>query len=79
MGRALSTPSERARAAEQQAFREQDTAQRGGAGAERGADRQFAFTANGARQNQIGDVGAGDDEDQPEAASSTQRRCAPWR
>ncbi len=61
----------RAGAAQQQAFRQQRAAQRAGTGAERGADRQFAFAADRPRQNQVGDVRARDDEDQPDAASST--------
>ena len=64
MGRALRTPERRARAAQQQALGEQRAAQRGGAGAQRRADRQLAFAAHRARQNQVRDVGAGDDEDQ---------------
>ena len=32
--------------------------------AERGADREFAFAANRARENQVGHIRAGDDEDQ---------------
>ncbi len=64
MGCAISTPTRRARAAEQQAFGQQRAAQRAGAGAQRRADGQFAFAADGARENQVGDVGAGDDEDQ---------------
>ena len=54
----------RAGAAEQQAFGEQRPAQRAGAGAERRADRQLPFAANRPRQNQVGDVRAGDDEHQ---------------
>ena len=54
----------RAGAAEQQAFGEQRAAQRAGAGAERGTDGEFVFAPDRARENQIGDVRAGDDEDQ---------------
>ena len=55
---------QRAGPAEQQAFGEQSPAQGAGARSESGADGQFAFTANAAGQNEIGNIGAGDDEDQ---------------
>ena len=54
----------RAGAAQQQAFGQQRPAQRARAGAQRRADRQFAFAPNGPRENQVGDVRARDDEDQ---------------
>ena len=56
---------QRASAAEQETFGEKRAAQRTGACAERGAHGEFVFAANGARQNQVGDVRAGDDEDEP--------------
>ena len=55
----------RADAAEQQAFGQQCTTQRAGACAQRRTDGQLAFAPNGPRENQVGDVRARDDEDQP--------------
>ena len=54
----------RARAAEHQTLGEQRPSQRARAGAERRANRQLAFAAHRARENQIRDVRARDDEDQ---------------
>ena len=51
-------------AAEQKAFGQQHAAQRSSACAERRADREFAFAANRARENQVRNIGAGDDEDE---------------
>ena len=51
--------------AEDQALRKQSAAQGAGAGAESGANAELAFAADGAGENEIGDVGAGDDEDEP--------------
>ena len=51
-----------ARAAEHQALGEQRPPQRAGGGAERGAHRQFPLAAHRARQDQVGDVRAGNDE-----------------
>ena len=53
----------RAGAAEHEALGEQRPPQRAVAGAERGAHRQLAFATNRARQDQVGDVRARDDED----------------
>ena len=68
---------QRAGAAQQQAFGEQRPPQRAGARAERGANRQLAFAAHRARENQVGDVRARDDEDQarmpPSSTSSIVR------
>jgi hypothetical protein len=50
--------------AKQKAFGQQHAAQRASACAESHADRQFAFAPNRPRQNQVGDIAAGDDEDQ---------------
>ena len=54
----------RARAAQQQAFGQERSAQRAGARAKRRANGQLAFAADRARENQVRDVRAGDDEDQ---------------
>ncbi len=51
-------------AAEDDAFREERTAQGGGVGSEGGADGQLGLAAHGSGQHEIGDVGAGDDEEQ---------------
>src|SRR5216684_218811 len=50
-------------AAEQKAFCQEHAAQRACACAERRTGCQFAFTANGPRENQVGHIGARDDED----------------
>ena len=60
----MSDAEDRAGAAQQQAFGEQRAPQRAGARAERRANRQLAFAPHRARENQIRDVRAGDDEDQ---------------
>ncbi len=63
--RAGNQDSERSAAdAQQQALGQQGTAQCAGARAQRRADTQFAFAAHGAGQNQVGDVGTGDDKHQ---------------
>ena len=67
IGRAMSTPSTAPGAAEQQALGQQRPPQRAGARAERRANRQLALAPDRARQDQVRDVRAGDDEDQ--------RRC----
>ena len=54
-----------AHAAEQKAFGEQHAAERAWAGSERCADGKFAFATHRARKNQVGNVAAGNDEDQP--------------
>ena len=51
-------------AAQQHAFGEQGAPQRSGARAEGGANRQLAFAAHRAREDQVRDVRARDDEDQ---------------
>ena len=55
---------QRTGAAQHQAFGQQRPAQRAGGRTQRGANRQLAFTAHRARQNQVGDVRARNDEDQ---------------
>ena len=72
-GCATDNAEQRSGAAQQQAFREQRAAQRAGGGAERGANREFAFAADAARQNQIGDVGARNHEDQQRRSQQDQR------
>ena len=64
--------------AHQQAFGEQRAAQSAGAGAESGANGEFAFAANAARQNQVGDVGACDHEDQQRRSQQNEQNgfCA---
>jgi hypothetical protein len=64
IGRAINTPSSAPAPPQQKGFGQQRPAQRAGGCAERGADRQLAFTPNGSRENQVGDVRARDDEDQ---------------
>ena len=54
---------DRARSTKHQALRQQRASQRTPAGAECCADGELAFTANRARQDQVGDIRAGDDED----------------
>ena len=49
---------------DEKSFGEEGAAKRGVRGAESGADGEFAFAADAAGEDQIGDVGAGDDEDQ---------------
>jgi hypothetical protein len=49
-------------ATENQALCEQRAPERAGAGAERGSHGQLAFAAHRAGEDQIGDVGAGNDE-----------------
>ena len=49
--------------AEDEALCEQGTAECGGACAEGGADGELGFAADGAGEDEIGDVGAGDDEE----------------
>ncbi len=61
---ATSTPSMAPDAAEQQAFREQRSAQRARTGAERRPYGQLAFPPDRSGQDQVRDVGARDDEDQ---------------
>ena len=56
---------DRAGAAQQQALGQQRAAQRAGARAERRANRQLAFAPHRSRQDQVGDVRARDDEDEP--------------
>ena len=63
-------------AAEQQAFRQQRAAQRAPARAERGANRQLAFAPHRARQDQVGDVRARDDEDQRRGGQEHQQHGA---
>ena len=43
---------------------------------ERGTNREFAFAANGARENQVGHVRAGDDEDQAGGSEQHQQNGA---
>ena len=63
----------RAGTAQQQAFGQQGTPQSRRGCAQSGANRQLAFAADRARQNQIGDIRARNDKDETDAASSTQR------
>jgi hypothetical protein len=49
-------------AAEHEALAEQRPAKRGAAGAQRRPDRELALAPDGARQNQVGDIRARDDE-----------------
>ena len=56
---------DRAGAAQQQALGQQRATQRGGARSERRANRQLAFASHRPRQDQVGDVRARDDEDEP--------------
>ena len=51
-------------AAEDEAFSKERTAESGGGGAECGADGELGFAAEGAGEDEVGDVGAGDDEEQ---------------
>ena len=44
--------------------------------AERRADREFAFAANRPRENQVGNVGAGDDEDQARGSEKDEQNGA---
>ena len=63
IGRALRTPST-APAPQSSRLSASSVRRRRRLAPERGADGEFAFAADGARENQIGDVGAGDDEDE---------------
>ena len=51
-----------------QVFGEQELAEARGAGAQRGAHREFVFAAHAAHERQVGDVRAGDDEDKGRGA-----------
>ena len=64
---------QRAGAAQQHAFGEQRAPQRAGARAKRRANRQLAFAAHRAREDQVGDVRARDDEDQAGRAEQHQQ------
>ena len=64
-GRGEEQRGDDAASAEDEAFGEERAAQGCGAGAECGADGEFGFAADGAGEDQVGDVGAGDDEQQP--------------
>lgn len=54
----------RAGSTEEQAFGEESAAQSASACAKGGADGQLAFAAYAAGENEVGDVGNGDDEDE---------------
>ena len=54
----------RAAGAQQQALGQQGATQCTGAGAQRRANAQFAFPADGASQKQVGDIRTSDNEDQ---------------
>ena len=64
---------ERSGGAHQQAFGEQCAAKRRWTGAEGGANREFAFAADAARENQIGDVGARDHKDQQRRSQQNEK------
>jgi hypothetical protein len=67
---------QRAGAAQQQALGQQRPSQRTGARAERGPDRQLAFATHRAREDQVGDVRAGDDEDERGGGEQRQQHRA---
>ena len=61
--------------AEEDALREQRPPQRAGAGAERRANRELAFTPHRPREDQVGDVRARDDEHQARRREQHQQDC----
>ena len=68
---------------QKQAFGEQFAHDARAGGAESGADGEFAGAARGTRQQQVGDVGAGDQQDEADGADEQDRapgaRRRRWR
>ncbi len=61
---------------EQHAFSEQLAHDARAAGSQCGADRELAFASRGAHQQQVGDIGAGDQQHQSYRAQHDQQRIA---
>jgi hypothetical protein len=59
---------------QQDAFRQQLAHDASAVGAQRGANGELTPSSRGARQQQIGDVGAGDDQHEPDRAHQQQQR-----
>ena len=73
---AISRPAAPPSSAEQHAFGQQLPHQPLPAGAERGADRDFLLPPGGARQQQVRDVRAGDQQHQRHRAEQHEHRAA---
>ena len=67
-------PSDAAGERQQHAFGQQLADDAAAAGADRGADRDLALPAGGADQQQVGDVGAGDQQHEADRAEQHQQR-----